>query len=370
MREVIKLAFKYVVRQKRKSLAAIIAISIVTTVTVIAMNFDADNTRMLSMSRLSEHGFFLLSTDFLTEHQACQIMSLIEADETLEHSSHSIIYYLGSAIMQDGQNVVVYAADESILDFERVRLIQGRFPSALNEAVIEENLVQLWGVELGDSFELDLKLENGEMINHRFVLTGILRNMPNRARYHGEFGIIYTVRETMVTFGDEAYPSKILLRLHENYHWFFTGHYHMHLFESTFSEATGAIWQGNAGYIGFRPEMNTTGLISFIPAVFVISIIMTFGVFSISIASRERQYTLLRYVRMSKQMVFYLSLCEAAIIGFVGWVIGVIVGYLLHGLVFRVILSTLFGFTGTVKILVVKSTDSTYFSLKLQGFSA
>jgi ABC-type antimicrobial peptide transport system permease subunit len=295
------------------------------------------------MSRLPIYGYYHFSTDFSTENRA-EMIPEIDAGvrDVLGYSSYSVQKYFGSAVLEYEQSVTVYGADENTLDFEQARLISGRFPSELNEAATEERLLQsLGGIAVGDSFELEFMLYGGEVITQQFTLSGIIRSLPNRARYHDEYGVIYTTNETVATaYGEKSPPGRFLLRMEdENYrNWVFGWDFdHMKAFENIVSEVAGITWYGNWGHIG--TYIRNTGRVAYvIPAVFIISVIVIFGIFNVSLASREKQYALLRYLGMSRHMIFYMSVFEALLMGIAGWFFGVIIGFGLHLSVLRRVL--------------------------------
>lgn len=334
-----QLAVKNIVRQRRKAIPVVSVIACVAVVVIVSMNFDRDYAQMPSVVRVSEHGFYHLSTDFLTEGQA-NIIDLLDADNTITYSSYNIQKFFGFVSLACGQSAVVYGVDRNTPDFNQARLIRGQFPEALNEIVIEGSLVEAFGgADVGDIIEIEITLYNGESVFQQLKVSGILQNMPNRERHHGTYGIMYTTTETvMAAYGTELPPSRVLLRIYEDHMWVFSGFSHMRELEDMFYNATSVVWHGNSGLIGFRVTATST-LADIIPVMLIISLIIILGVFSVSLASREKQYRTLRHMGMERRSIFYMTTFEAALLGIVGWLIGVLAGSIFHQFVFRNILN-------------------------------
>lgn len=321
MNRYLEMTPKYLSAHKKNTkltiLSVMIAVALVTTIFSMLDVF----LKFEKQQVISDYGNYHISVKRVTDEEASAISSRIDVEKAVRYSQID-------DVKLNGQKAVIITGDEEISDiftagFNQYNILEGAYPKADDEIVIEKWAAQINGLKVNDTVEITL----GQTSKH-FRISGICADLPN-TKSEAILGLFMPFKGEISLKPDAE--CQVLVR--------FKKHVNMNDAEEGIMEAFGITKDRiahNEQLLALAGQsMNSTvlglygtGGILFI-LVLAAGVTMIYNTFHISVMDRVRQFGLLRCIGASKTQIQKLVRREGRYIALRAIPAGVLAGILI-----------------------------------------
>jgi hypothetical protein len=186
----VKLAFKYIISNKTKSMLMIFGFSLAVCLSVIIGNiFDSFLTAEVIKYKQNSFGYDFAYTGLSSSDQNT-VKKILQKNKNVE--SIGTVADFGTSVIKDGLTIYLRGYDAAALQMFGIRLKKGEMPRNDNEACLEE-----WTLfnmrnnpQIGQKFKLEVKDNNGTVKSVEYVLSGILENTKDNTLSLNKYNIL------------------------------------------------------------------------------------------------------------------------------------------------------------------------------------
>lgn len=306
----IKIALKYIIKLYKRSLA--IALSIILSVfLVVAIGIIAQSAKLSEINFLkNDIGNYHVIYSDMDEQQLNEIKSIDGIKNISIKSFYDGLNHEDRVLMN------INYIDNSYLDMMNTSIINGKFPGNENEIVLEEWVIRQLGIKPELNQEMNIKLENRNEIL-KVKLVGISKDISSNKKSGMVEGFI----------GNEDKKNLEDMRVYIEFDEYVN-------IENKIEEISSKldIDKENIHKNSMLIEaLNQTGkigndMITFSIVVSVISYIVIYSIFNISIYKREKEYGVIRAIGGTKTSIFFIIFIELLIISVISIPVGIISG--------------------------------------------
>lgn len=317
-----KLALKYLKKNKKRSIGAIITITIATMLLISVVSvFNVYQNYMIEVERSKEN--------WETRFNNISYEKLYGFEENSDIKDISIVQNLGTILLEnDKSNVTQYvdlkAYEQNAFKNLDVKLIEGRLPSKYGEIVVSKNFIgDVENIKLNDkSYKIVGVIEPTKYENISFndiTISAITYLDKEKLKKDSSVDVyvnfynnknVYEVSKEIATVlklypGDEVANESIQFNT-ELLHYY-------------------SVWDMNSE----EDKIIITVMSLLIVLIVSISIALVFSIFNISMRERNKEFAILNSIGATRKQILKMILCEAGIILVISLLIAIILTTLL-----------------------------------------
>lgn len=310
MKKYIKISYEYIKKYHSRSLAIGLSI-ILSTILIVGIGTISKSAKQTEVDIIKyDTGSSHLRLSKINENQLDTLKSIKDINNIGVTSLYDSYNYKDKVLM----NIV--CADKEYLELDDGSLKEGNFPKNVNEIVLEEWVLKNLNISSKIGTLIKLELDSGKV--KEFKLVGILNDIPSK-KSSG-------VAEAIIGFDDSVNKDNYMIFIEFNEDVNILAHIYdikekLSLKDENVSINTMLLDALNkAGSIDWNIV-----IISIL--VSLVSSVVIYGVFNISIYQRIREYGVLRAIGAKKLQIFNIIFVELLLISLVSLPVGIILGF-------------------------------------------
>ncbi len=325
-----KLAYKYIILNKTKSIIMVLGFALAITLALsIASVFDSIITTEIYRQKIDSFGY-----DFGYSGITIQNISSVKKDIIKDKNVESIgiVREFGSTLVKDGLDAYLRGYDGTAVKMFGIKLKEGALPQKYNEVCLEEyTLLNMKNKpQIGQKFILNVKDNSGHIQKNEYILSGILKDTKDNTLSLNSVNIV------LVNYSAYSNKSNTLLSLYVKLKHY-AGLYNKSLkilndINLKYSSKNQFI---NLHFIKNEHFLNNLGLLNNFETYKTllmlfsvgVAVLIVFNLLSISITERIRQYGLLRSIGTSGKQIRLIIVIEAVLLSLPSIPIGTAAGY-------------------------------------------
>lgn len=290
-------------------------------------------TIMLSVSLLSGLVFFVYGTKEIERKSFEKRQHVIYEDVTQEQIqqikqeeriTNATEYKWGKSFEVDHYVLIPYYLEQEKSSFFSLDIIKGKYPENINEVLVDEKLLELHGLKKEVGETLTIHFLDGSI--EEFKVSGILSSTENTNLYYLYLSKNYALKGKQL----EHIPFSIAARI-QNAEQMKAEEFKelIRSIGKEYNVERHNINENNQFVRSLHYDRNELSVLSVVGlAILLVSVLVIYSIFYISISERTRQFGQLRTMGMTKKQIRKMVKIEGAVLSIVGSLGGIFMGAL------------------------------------------